>query len=94
MLTIYAARFLPFWFRLFDVCSWENISWEVAERKKRKRQVLEVALRNYQFRHLNLVQNVLFRELKIVTSVRAEGVISPSIIACLRMFPKITKISF
>lgn len=44
----------------------------VAE-KKRKRQVLEVALRNCQFRHLNLVQNVLFRELRIVISVRARG---------------------
>lgn len=61
---------------------------------ERKRQVLEVALRNYQFRHLNLVQNVLFRELKIVTSIRGDGVISLSILACLKMFPKITKISF
>lgn len=40
---------------------------------REKRQVLEVALRNYQFRHLNLVQNVLFRELKIVTSVDLKG---------------------
>jgi len=64
-----------------------------AERRQRKRQALEVALRNYyQLSHLNLVQNVLFKEIKIVTSISAEGVISLSIRACLRTFPEITQI--